>query len=45
VVPVLVRIEMLRTERTYELLITQHRPGEPMAACIRPGSARFRQRR
>jgi hypothetical protein len=26
--PVLVRIEMLRKERTYELLITQHRPGE-----------------
>ena len=26
--PVLVRIEMLRTGRTYELLITQHRPGE-----------------
>jgi len=25
---VLVRIEMLRKERTYELLITQHRPGE-----------------
>jgi hypothetical protein len=28
VAPVLVRIEMLRKERTYELLITQHRPGE-----------------
>ena len=27
VVPVLVRVEMLRTGRTYELLITQHRPG------------------
>ena len=27
VAPVLVRIEMLRTGRTYELLITQHRPG------------------
>jgi hypothetical protein len=26
--PVLVRIEMLRTGRTYDLLITQHRPGE-----------------
>ena len=28
VAPVLVRIEMLRTRRTYELLITQHRPSE-----------------
>jgi hypothetical protein len=28
VAPVLVRIEMLRTERTYELLITRHWPGE-----------------
>ena len=28
VAPVLVRIEMLRKERTYELLITQHWPGE-----------------
>ena len=28
IAPVLVRIEMLRKERTYELLITQHRPGE-----------------
>jgi hypothetical protein len=27
VAPVLVRVEMLRTGRTYELLITQHRPG------------------
>jgi hypothetical protein len=27
VAPVLVRIEMLRKGRTYELLITQHRPG------------------
>src|SRR5271165_1799806 len=27
VAPVLVRIEMLRAGRTYELLITQHRPG------------------
>ena len=27
VVPVLVRVEMLRKGRTYELLITQHRPG------------------
>jgi hypothetical protein len=27
VTPVLVRVEMLRTGRTYELLITQHRPG------------------
>ena len=27
VAPVLVRIETLRTGRTYELLITQHRPG------------------
>src|SRR5215472_9137190 len=26
--PVLVRIEMLRKERTYELLITQHSPGK-----------------
>jgi hypothetical protein len=30
IAPVLVRIEMLRKERTYELLITQHRPGEPL---------------
>jgi len=29
IAPVLVRIEMLRKERTYELLITQHRPSEP----------------
>ena len=28
VAPVLVRVEMLRSGRTYELLITQHRPGE-----------------
>lgn len=28
VAPVLVRVEMLRKVRTYELLITQHRPGE-----------------
>ena len=28
VAPVLVRIEMLRKERTYELLITRHWPGE-----------------
>ena len=28
VAPVLVRVEMLRKGRTYELLITQHRPGE-----------------
>jgi hypothetical protein len=28
VAPVLVRIEMLRKGRTYDLLITQHRPGE-----------------
>jgi hypothetical protein len=28
VAPVLVRIEMVRTVRTYELLITQHSPGE-----------------
>ena len=27
VAPVLVRVEMLRNGRTYELLITQHRPG------------------
>src|SRR3974390_342564 len=27
VAPVLVRVEMLRSGRTYELLITQHRPG------------------
>jgi hypothetical protein len=27
VAPALVRVEMLRTGRTYELLITQHRPG------------------
>jgi len=27
VAPLLVRVEMLRTGRTYELLITQHRPG------------------
>jgi hypothetical protein len=30
VAPVLVRIEMLRKGRTYELLMTQHRPGEPV---------------
>jgi hypothetical protein len=30
VAPVLVRIEMLRKGRTYELLITEHRPGEPI---------------
>jgi hypothetical protein len=30
VAPALVRIEMLRTGRTYELLITQHRPSEPL---------------
>jgi hypothetical protein len=30
VAPVLVRIELLRKERTYELLITQHRPSEPI---------------
>ena len=30
VAQVLVRIEMLRKGRTYELLITQHRPGEPI---------------
>jgi len=30
VAPMLVRIEMLRTRRTYELLITHHRPGEPL---------------
>src|SRR6516225_8227326 len=30
VAPVLVRIEMVRKGRTYELLITQHRPGEPL---------------
>src|SRR6516225_986581 len=30
VAPVLVRIEMLRKGRTYELLITQHRPGTPI---------------
>ena len=28
VVPALVRVDMLRTGRTYDLLITQHRPGE-----------------
>jgi hypothetical protein len=28
IAPALVRIEVLRTRRTYELLITQHRPGE-----------------
>ena len=28
VAPVLVRVEMVRKGRTYELLITQHRPGE-----------------
>ena len=28
VAPVLVRVEMLRKGRTYELLITQHRPGK-----------------
>src|SRR5271165_4043297 len=27
VAPILVRVEMLRKRRTYELLITQHRPG------------------
>ena len=30
VAPVLVRIEMVRKGRTYELLITQHRSGEPL---------------
>ena len=30
VAPVLVRIELLRKGRTYELLITQHRPSEPV---------------
>ena len=30
VAPVLVRIEMMRKGRTYELLITQHRPSEPL---------------
>ena len=30
VAPVLVRVEMLRKVRTYELLITQHRPAEPI---------------
>jgi hypothetical protein len=30
VAPVLVRIEMVRMRRSYELLITQHRPGEPL---------------
>src|SRR6516162_8768999 len=30
VAPVLARIDMLRKGRTYELLITQHRPGEPI---------------
>ncbi|HVO61699.1 MAG TPA: hypothetical protein VMT53_12245 [Terriglobales bacterium] len=30
VAPVMVRIEMLRKGRTYELLITQHRPDEPI---------------
>ena len=30
VAPVLVRIEMLRKGRTYELLISQHRPSEPV---------------
>ena len=30
VAPVLVRVEMLRKVRTYELLITQHRPSEPV---------------
>ena len=30
VAPVMVRIEMLRKGRTYELLITEHRPGEPI---------------
>ena len=30
VAPVLVRIEMVRKGRTYELLITQHRPGEAL---------------
>ena len=28
IAPTLVRMEMLRKERTYELLITQHRPNE-----------------
>ena len=28
IAPTLVRMEMLRKERTYELLITQHRPSE-----------------
>ena len=30
VAPVVVRIEMVRKGRTYELLITQHRPSEPL---------------
>ena len=30
VAPVMVRIEMLRKGRTYELLITEHRPDEPI---------------
>jgi hypothetical protein len=30
VAPVLARVEMLRKGRTYELLITQHRPSEPI---------------
>src|SRR5215831_5160866 len=30
IAPALVRIEMLRKERTYELLITQHRPSGPI---------------
>ena len=30
VAPVLVRVEMLRKGRTYELLITQHRSGTPI---------------
>jgi hypothetical protein len=30
VAPVLVRVEMVRKGRTYELLITQHRPSEPV---------------
>ena len=35
VAPVLVRVEMLRKGRTYELLITQHRPGAPAMASDR----------
>jgi hypothetical protein len=37
VAPVLVRIEMLRKGRTYELLITLHRPSEPVDG-KRPGT-------